>query len=195
MQPNPHPPTSARALSISIPWPISTQVASALRARAISKSFEAGVAGCSARVRAVTRVDFDLRPGEIVAIDGSPGSGKSTLLLILAGILPADSGSIQWLTSSGEVMRTPSGVEYLPSWRSGHALQSLRRAIAAAPGILLVDDILANLDSASRAEVRARIRQLALSRTSVVVATRHDRMALQLASRVVRLRNGAADRR
>ncbi|RQO36402.1 nitrate ABC transporter ATP-binding protein [Herminiimonas sp. KBW02] len=39
------------------------------------------------------QVDFTLTEGEIVALLGKSGSGKSTLLRIMAGLIPADSGS------------------------------------------------------------------------------------------------------
>ncbi|MBS1186183.1 MAG: nitrate/sulfonate/bicarbonate transporter ATP-binding protein [Burkholderiaceae bacterium] len=41
-------------------------------------------------------VDFELAEGEIVALLGRSGSGKSTLLRILAGLIPADKGSVRY---------------------------------------------------------------------------------------------------
>jgi rhamnose transport system ATP-binding protein len=45
-------------------------------------------------VRALGGVDFDVRPGEIVALAGENGSGKSTLAKILAGAVRRDGGSL-----------------------------------------------------------------------------------------------------
>ncbi|WP_374348364.1 nitrate/sulfonate/bicarbonate ABC transporter ATP-binding protein [Chitinimonas sp.] len=42
------------------------------------------------------KVDFTLREGEIVALLGKSGSGKSTLLRIIAGLIPADTGRVQY---------------------------------------------------------------------------------------------------
>lgn len=40
-------------------------------------------------------VSFEIKPHEVVAIQGSSGSGKTTLLRLIAGILKPDSGSVQ----------------------------------------------------------------------------------------------------
>ncbi len=47
-------------------------------------------------VQALTDVDLDIFPGEVVAIVGDNGAGKSTLVKILAGVHGADSGSIDF---------------------------------------------------------------------------------------------------
>lgn len=57
-----------------------------LRARGIDKSFGA--------VRVLESVDFEVRPGEVVALIGDNGAGKSTLINILTGVLRPDSGEI-----------------------------------------------------------------------------------------------------
>jgi rhamnose transport system ATP-binding protein len=57
-----------------------------LDARNISKSF--------AGLRALDRVSFDLRPGEVHALVGENGAGKSTLIKIMTGAEHADAGSL-----------------------------------------------------------------------------------------------------
>lgn len=59
-----------------------------LRAEGISKSF--------GPVRALADVSLHIRDGEVVALAGENGSGKSTLVRILAGVLPADSGTVEF---------------------------------------------------------------------------------------------------
>ena len=57
-----------------------------LDARHISKSF--------AGLRALDRVSFDLRPGEVHALVGENGAGKSTLIKIITGAEHADAGTL-----------------------------------------------------------------------------------------------------
>jgi D-xylose transport system ATP-binding protein len=52
----------------------------------ISKSF--------GPVQALSEVDFEVQPGEVVALVGDNGAGKSTLVKTIAGIHPADEGRI-----------------------------------------------------------------------------------------------------
>ena len=57
-----------------------------LELRDISKSFGS--------VQALTDVDFEVRPGEVMALVGDNGAGKSTLIKCIAGTHSADSGRI-----------------------------------------------------------------------------------------------------
>ncbi len=55
-----------------------------LELRGVSKSFGS--------VQALTDVDFEVRPGEVMALVGDNGAGKSTLIKAIAGIHPVDEG-------------------------------------------------------------------------------------------------------
>jgi D-xylose transport system ATP-binding protein len=46
------------------------------------------------QVEALTDVDLELYPGEVVALVGDNGAGKSTLIKAISGVQPADSGEI-----------------------------------------------------------------------------------------------------
>lgn len=70
------------AMQASVPEPI-------LRLRGISKNFGA--------VSALSEINLDVRPGEVVALVGDNGAGKSTLVKILAGVFQPSSGTIEYL--------------------------------------------------------------------------------------------------
>lgn len=63
-----------------------------LAIRGLTKSFPLPGGGV---VRVLDVPEFRLDEGEQVALAGGSGTGKTTLLNILAGILPADSGSVE----------------------------------------------------------------------------------------------------
>ena len=45
-------------------------------------------------VRALTKINLEVTPGNITAVVGDNGSGKSTLIKLLSGNLMPDSGAI-----------------------------------------------------------------------------------------------------
>jgi len=57
-------------------------------------------------VRALVKVSFECRAGEIHGLVGENGAGKSTLMRILAGVHRPDSGSIQ-ISGKGVILNSP----------------------------------------------------------------------------------------
>lgn len=59
-----------------------------LECRGVSKHFGA--------VQALYKVDFEVRPGEVMALVGDNGAGKSTLIKGISGIYPFDEGIVSF---------------------------------------------------------------------------------------------------
>src|SRR5206468_3757391 len=66
--------------------------------------------------RVLNGVTFSVRPGELVAIVGGSGAGKTTLLEAMAGVSPAQEGSVRFdgvdLAGHAALFRTALG--YVP---------------------------------------------------------------------------------
>lgn len=65
-----------------------TMITPILKARNLVKKF--------GRVTAIDHVDFDLMPGEILAVVGDNGAGKSTMISVLSGAVQPSAGKV-WL--------------------------------------------------------------------------------------------------
>jgi NitT/TauT family transport system ATP-binding protein len=76
-----------RRISMEAPYVSHTEAG--IRVSAVSKTF-----GGANGVRALDKVTFDVKRGELVALLGPSGCGKSTLLRIIAGLNSSDPGGI-----------------------------------------------------------------------------------------------------
>ena len=63
-------------------------------------------------VKALDKVQLELRKGEVLAVIGENGAGKSTLMKVLLGIYKADGGTI---TYKGKEVRFSSPLDALKS--------------------------------------------------------------------------------
>ncbi len=75
---------------------------SAVKAEALTKSFPG--------VRAVDHLSFEVHSGEIFGLVGPDGAGKTTTLRMLAGVMPADEGSVT--VAGSDVIRDPEGAKH-----------------------------------------------------------------------------------
>jgi len=81
----------------------STQTEPVLSMRMISKHFGA--------VSALSDVNLDVYPGEVVALVGDNGAGKSTLVKILAGVHAQDEGTITFAGKEVEIHNPHDSLE------------------------------------------------------------------------------------
>jgi D-xylose transport system ATP-binding protein len=107
------------------PFPQTNDGVPTLSLRGVSKSFGA--------VRALTDVDFEVYPGEVVGLVGDNGAGKSTLIKVIAGVGPADSGEI---TVEGQSVRISS-----PQAASSLGIETVYQDLALCDNL----DVVANL--------------------------------------------------
>ena len=110
---------------------------SLIRLDQVSKRFPNG----DVETHALQSVDFELAPGEFVAVIGRSGSGKSTLLNVCAGIERADGGSVE---IAGRSLTDASAHELADIRRKhiGVVFQSLNLlpSLTAIGSVLLPDD-------------------------------------------------------
>ena len=84
-------------------------------------------------VRALDRVDFSCRRGEIHAVLGENGAGKSTLIKIIAGVVPPDEGGI---TLEGKPVRFAA-----PAAATAHGIVSVFQELSLLPDLTVADNI------------------------------------------------------
>ena len=71
-----------------------------------------GVGFCYGNKEALREVNFSTHCGQRLALLGPNGAGKTTLIRLLAGLLPLQSGNIQWRENS--ITKARREIAYLP---------------------------------------------------------------------------------
>ncbi len=96
-----------------------------LHARGLSKAY--------GHVVAIDNADFDLYPGEVLAVIGDNGAGKSTMIKALCGAVQIDEGQI-WLEGQLVSFRSP-----LDARRAG--IETVYQNLALAPAMSIADNM------------------------------------------------------
>ncbi|MFV0336087.1 MAG: ATP-binding cassette domain-containing protein [Tropicimonas sp.] len=96
-----------------------------LKARGLRKAF--------GRVIAIENADFDLYPGEILAVIGDNGAGKSTMIAAMNGAIRPDSGKI-WLEGREVQFRNPMEAR-------DAGIETVYQTLAMAPALTIVDNL------------------------------------------------------
>jgi fructose transport system ATP-binding protein len=85
------------------------------------------------RVTALDHCDFDLYPGEILAVIGDNGAGKSTLIKALSGAVRPDEGTI---TLDGRPISFASPLE-----ARGAGIETVYQTLAMSPALSIADNM------------------------------------------------------
>ncbi len=108
--------------------------------RGITKRFGA--------VQALSDIDFDVYPGEVVAIVGDNGAGKSTFVKILAGVYTPDGGTI---TFGGDEVTVPN-----PAAAQDLGIATVFQDLALADNLDVVSNLYLGARSCTRSSTRRR---------------------------------------
>jgi fructose transport system ATP-binding protein len=107
------------------PKGVEMSVEPVLRARSLVKRY--------GRVTALDHADFDLFPGEILAVIGDNGAGKSTLIKALCGAVIPDSGEIRL---GGEVVHFTSPIAAREA-----GIETVYQTLALSPALSIADNM------------------------------------------------------
>lgn len=114
-----------------------------LRVQGVTKRF--------GRLRALSEVSFSVRRGEILGLIGPNGAGKTTLFECLAGVLPANGGTVFQVERPVSSKERSSLLFYMPDGIAPWPSQSVRWALDFTLGFFsgsaeLRDDVIRSLD-------------------------------------------------
>ncbi|SFE32408.1 ATP-binding cassette domain-containing protein [Roseivivax sediminis] len=96
-----------------------------LQARGLTKYY--------GKVTALDRCDFDLYPGEVLAVIGDNGAGKSSLIKALSGAVQPDGGEI-WLEGEKVTFESPIAAR-------AHGIETVYQTLAMSPALSIVDNM------------------------------------------------------
>ena len=85
------------------------------------------------RVTAMSGCDFELFPGEILAVIGDNGAGKSTMIKALSGAIRPDSGEIRL---DGKPVSLSSPIE-----ARAHGIETVYQTLAMSPALSIADNL------------------------------------------------------
>lgn len=85
------------------------------------------------KVTALDHCDFDLYPGEILAVIGDNGAGKSTLIKTFSGAVTPDSGTLEL---EGKPIRFTSPVQ-----ARAHGIETVYQTLALSPALSIADNL------------------------------------------------------
>ncbi len=115
------------------------------------------------RVTALDQCDFDLYPGEILAVIGDNGAGKSSLIKAMSGAIQIDAGEIQL---EGKPVRFGS-----PLAARNAGIETVYQTLALSPALSIVDNMFVGREI-RRADIFGRVLKMLDQRQMEEIARR-----------------------
>jgi ABC-2 type transport system ATP-binding protein len=161
--------------------------------------------------RALSRVDLDVRRGEVFGIVGAKGSGKSTMLRLLAGRSRPTEGVVKVFGRSPRRGSTKARVGYVPgtadadlptgfvrrlfgrkkeAQAAARGGAGLTQAIMGSRDLVILDEPFAEMSPAEKSELKKLIRELAGSGKTVVITSETLVDAKDVADRLLIVHEG-----
>lgn len=104
------------------------------------------------RVTALDNCDFDLLPGEILAVIGDNGAGKSTLIKVISGAIAQDSGNV---TLEGKDVRFSSPIQAREA-----GIETVYQTLAMSPALSIADNMFMGREIRKQGIMGSLFRQL-----------------------------------
>ncbi len=104
---------------------MSEAISPVLKARGLTKRY--------GKVVALNRADFDLLPGEILAVIGDNGAGKSTMVKAICGAVVPDEGVVEL---DGKAVNFTSPID-----AQGHGIEIVYQNLALSPALSIADNL------------------------------------------------------
>ena len=139
-----------------------TPVEPILKARGLVKRF--------GKVTALNQADFDLYPGEVLAVIGDNGAGKSVMIKALSGALRADAGRI-WLEGQEAHFSSP-----LDARRQG--IETVYQNLALSPALSIADNMFMGRELRKPGPMGSLLRQLDRTRMAAVAREKLTELGL-----------------
>ncbi len=115
-----------------------------LKARGLVKRF--------GKVTALNQCDFDLYPGEVLAVIGDNGAGKSVMIKTLSGAIRPDAGTV-WLDGEEVSFHSP-----LDARRQG--IETVYQTLALSPALSIADNMFMGRELRKKGPLGSILKQL-----------------------------------